>query len=65
MQTKLWPEKFTPAAISPDELSEISRRDRSSVESHPIISEDKNVNDQCGSRLCRRLQMVSLRGPLK
>ena len=33
-RTTLWPEKFTPAAISPEELSDISRRDRSSVKNH-------------------------------
>ena len=43
-RTKLWPEKFTPAAISPEELAEISRRDRSSVIKQPIVSDDKEVN---------------------
>ena len=33
-RTTLWPEKFTPAAISLEELSDISRRDRSSVKNH-------------------------------
>ena len=44
-KTTLWPEKFTPAVISPEELSDISRCDRSSVKNHPIVSDDTTVNE--------------------
>ncbi len=62
-RTKLWPEKFTPAAISPDELSEISRRDRSSVVGHPIISEDKNVNDAVWQQTLQEVADGFVEGP--
>ena len=64
-RTKLWPEKFTPAAISPDELSEISRRDRSSVVSHPIISEDKNVNDAVWQQTLQEVADGFVEGPFE
>ena len=62
-RTKLWPEKFTPAAISPDELSEISRRDRPSVISKPTISEDKEVNEAVWQQTLQEVADGFVEGP--
>ena len=62
-RTKLWPEKFTPAAISPDELSEISRRDRPSVISNPIVSESKEVNEAVWQQTLQEVADGFVEGP--
>ena len=62
-RTKLWPEKFTPAAISPDELSEISRRDRPSVISKPTISEDKEVKEAVWQQTLQEVADGFVEGP--
>lgn len=62
-RTKLWPEKFTPAAISADELSEISRRDRSSVVGHPILSDDPEVNEAVWQQTLQEVTEGFVEGP--
>ena len=63
VRTKLWPEKFTPAAISPDELAEISRRDRPSVVNNPIVSEDKEVNEAVWQQTLQEVADGFVEGP--
>ena len=62
-RTKLWPEKFTPAAISPDELSEVSRRDRPSVINNPIVSESKEVNEAVWQQTLQEVADGFVEGP--
>ena len=62
-RTKLWPEKFTPAAISPDQLSEISRRDRPSVTNNPIVSESKEVNEAVWQQTLQEVADGFVEGP--
>ena len=63
IRTKLWPEKFTPAAISPEELAEISRRDRPSVVQHPIVSEDNEVNQTVWQQTLQEVADGFVEGP--
>ena len=62
-RTNLWPEKFTPAAISCDELSEIGRRDRQSVINKPIVAEDNEVNQAVWQQTLEEVQEGFVEGP--
>ena len=64
-RTTLWPEKFTPAAISPEELSDISRRDRSSVKNYPIISDDSTVNEAVWQQTMEEVADGFVEGPFE
>ena len=59
----MWPEKFAPAAISNEELSDISRRDRSSVINHPISSDDSTVNEAVWQETMQEVADGFVEGP--
>ena len=63
--TTLWPEEFTPAAISAEELSDISRRARSSVINHPIMSDDSTVNEAVWQQTMEEVADGFVEGPLE
>ena len=62
-RTQLWPEKFTPVAIRTEELSEISRRDRSSVAGHPILSDNPKVNEAVWQQTLQEVTDGFIEGP--
>ena len=64
-RTTLWPEKFTPAVISVEELADISRRDRWSVVSHPIVSEDDKVNKSVWEQTLQEVADGFIEGPFE